>query len=393
MAIKGFLLQGFTAQTHLAAVKRVLACPDLDKAILSIAFVNKAGVDLLATELAGLGAKVDVYAGIRNDITSRQGLRALMDHGANVHYVDTGARHVLFHPKIYFASSSAAARMIVGSANLTPGGLNNNIEASVTLDLDMTNGDDSAIAGSISGEFSKLVSEYPEHVVRLTKADELDALHAEGRLVDEASSFPPRTVTSGSGGKTEGLTRIKLKVSPLARSVKRADLPKPPAPPATTTAAPPAPTASTASTGSELELVWESKPLTERDLTIPSGATTHATGSINLDKGLLEEDIDHRHFFRDEVFPALSWSPKSATVEEAYARFGLIVKGVDHGEFELRIGHTTSTTSAAYKQRNAMTRLSWGEMKTHVARPDLIGRTMSLYRNAKDPSRFVIEID
>lgn len=42
MAIKGFLLQGFTAQTHLAAVKRVLACPDLDKAILSIAFVNKA---------------------------------------------------------------------------------------------------------------------------------------------------------------------------------------------------------------------------------------------------------------------------------------------------------------------------------------------------------------
>ena len=391
MAIKDFLLQGFTAQTHLAAVKRVLACPDLDKAILSIAFVNKAGVDLLATELASLGPKVVVYAGIRNDITSRQGLRSLLDHGANVHYVDTGARHVIFHPKIYFASSVTTARIIVGSANLTPGGLHNNIEASVTLDLDMTNVDDSAIAASINGEFSKLVTDYPEHVVRLNKPDELDALHDEGRLVDEASSFPPRTVTSGAGGKTEGLTRIKLKVAPLARSVKRSDLPKPPTPPATTTAAPP--TASTASTGAELELVWESKPLTERDLTIPSGATTHATGSINLDKGLLEEGIDHRHFFRDEVFPALSWNPKSATVEEAYARFGLIVKGVDHGEFELRIGHTTSTTSAAYQQRNAMTRLSWGEMKPHVARPDIIGRTMSLYRNAKDPSRFVIEID
>lgn len=393
MAIKGFLLQGFTAQTHLAAVKRVLSCPNLDKAILSIAFVNKAGVDLLAAELTALGSKVDIYAGIRNDITSRQGLRALLDHGANVHYVDTGARHVIFHPKIYFAGGPLEARMIVGSANLTPGGLNNNIEASVTLDLDMSNGDDSAIAVRVDREFSKLVMEYPEHIVRLNKADELDALHDEGRLVDEASSFPPRTVTSGSGGKTEGLSRIKLKVSPLARSVKRANLPKPPTPHATTTVTPPAPTASTASTGAELELVWESKPLTERDLTIPSGVTTHATGSINLDKGLLEEDIDHRHFFRDEVFPALSWSPKSTTVEEAYARFGLIVKGVDHGEFELRIGHTTSTTSTAYKQRNAMTRLSWGEMKPHVARPDLIGRTMSLYRNAKDPSRFVIEID
>lgn len=393
MAIKGFLLQGFTAQTHLAAVKRVLACPDLNRAILSVAFVNRAGVDLISTELAALGAKVDIYAGIRNDITSRQGLRALLDHGANVHYVDTGARHVIFHPKIYFASSPTTALMIVGSANLTPGGLNNNIEASVTLDLDMTNADDAAIAASIDGEFSKLITDYPAHVVRLNNADELDALHEEGRLVDEASSFPPRTVTSGSGGKTEALTRIKLKVAPLARSVKRSDLPKPPTTPAATTGTPTTPIASTASTGAELELVWESKPLTERDLTIPSGATTHATGSINLDKGLLEDGIDHRHFFRDEVFPALSWTPKSATVEEAYARFGLIVKGVDHGEFKLRIGHTTSTTSAAYKQRNAMTRLSWGEMKTHVARPDLIGRTMSLYRNAKDPSRFVIEID
>ncbi len=393
MAIKGFLLQGFTAETHLAAVKRVLDCPDLNRAILSIAFVNKAGADLLAAEFAKLGSKVDIFAGIRNDITSRQGLRALMDHGANVHYVDTGARHVVFHPKIYFASGTDTARMVIGSANLTPGGLNNNIEASVTLDLDFMNSNDSAIASSVDVEFLKLVADYPAHVVLLNSVDQLDALHEEGRLVDEASSFPPRTVSSGSGTKTDGLPRIKLRVAPLARSVKRSDLPKPPTIPAPATGTSASPSASTASTGAELELVWESKPLTERDLTIPSGATTHATGSINLDKGLLEEKIDHRHFFRDEVFPALAWTPKSATVEEAYARFGLIVKGVDHGEFELRIGHTTSTTSAAYMQRNAMTRMSWGEMKPHIASPDFIGRTMSLYRNAKDPSRFVIEID
>lgn len=392
MAIKGFLLQGFTAQTHLAAVKRVLACPDLDKAILSIAFVNKAGVDLLATELAGLGSKVDVYAGIRNDITSRQGLRALLDHGANVHYVDTGARHVIFHPKIYFASSPSAARMIVGSANLTPGGLNNNIEASVTLDLDLKNGDDSSISASITKEFAKLTTDYPSHVVRVTNASDLDTLHADGRLVDEASSFPPRTVTSGSGTKTDGLTRIKLMVSPLTRSVKRSDLPTPPKmKPAASTKTPPA--SSTAPTGAPLELVWESKPLAERDLNVPTGTTTNKTGSINLDKGLLDSSIDHRHYFRDEVFPALSWSSRSATVDEASARFGLIVKGVAYGEFELSIRHTTSTTSKAYKQRNAMTRLSWGEMKPYVARPDLIGRTMSLYRNVTDPSRFVIEID
>lgn len=41
--------------------------------------------------------------------------------------------------------------------------------------------------------------------------------------------------------------------------------------------------------GVEFELVWESKALTRRDLTIPTAANTHATGSFNLDKGLLED--------------------------------------------------------------------------------------------------------
>jgi len=394
MGTKKFLLQGFTPETHLAAVKHALDCPGLKKAILSVAFLNKAGVDLLSSELSLLGSKVDVFAGIRNDITSREGLRALMAHDANVHYVDTGSRHVIFHPKIYFAQGDLEARMVLGSANLTPGGLNNNIEASITLDLDLADGNDASIAKSVDDEFSKLVSQYPAHVVRLTDPDELDELHAQGRLIDEASSFPPRTLASGAGGKMDVLARIKLRVAPLTRTVKRSVLPKPPVPavptaPGSIAVAPPP----AAATGAELELVWESKALTERDLTIPSGATTHATGSINLDKGLLDDDIDHRHYFRDEVFPALTWNPKSATVEEAWARFGLIVKGVEHGEFDLRIGHTTSTTSTAYKQRNAMTRLSWGPMKSFVAQSDLIGRTMSLYRNAKDPTTFVIEID
>ena len=69
------------------------------------------------------------------------------------------------------------------------------------------------------------------------------------------------------------------------------------------------------------------------------------------------------------------------------------MKGIEHGEFKLRIGHTTSTTSKAYLQRNAMTRLSWGPMKEFVARKDLIDRTMSLYRHVSDDSKFVVEID
>ena len=392
MVIQDLLLQGFTSKNHLSAIKRLFDYPDLESVIISVAFLNKAGVDLLSAEISNAGPKIDVYAGIRNDITSRQGLDALMTHGANVHYVDTGARHIIFHPKIYFARAKTEARMVLGSANLTPGGLNNNIEASVTFDLDLSVKSDLDLANTVVSSFADLTKNYPEHVVKVSAAEELDRLQEEGRLLDEASSSPPRTLSRGRAGKSDKLARIVLKVKPIRSKVRRPTKPKAEqAKPAE--AVPTGPTPS-AATGAELILLWESKPLAERDLSIPSGKTTNPTGSINLDKGRLDEEIDHRHYFREEVFKSLLWGKTSReTVDEAFATFGLIVKSVEHGEFMLRIGHTTSTDTPAYLQRNAMTRLSWGPMKKLVARKDLIGRTMSLYGHASDNSRFVIEID
>lgn len=394
MGTQKFLLQGFTSDNHLDALQSLFSLPDIEKVIVSVAFLNKAGVDLLSSALSSVGSKTDVFAGIRNDITSRQGLHSLMQHGAKVHYVDTGARHVIFHPKIYFARTKKIARMVLGSANLTPGGLNNNIEASVTFELDLDNPDDCEMVDSIEAGFASLTNEYPGHIVLLNVETDLEKLQEEGRLIDEASSSPPRTVRRGSARKTDRLSRIKLKVVPIRGEVKRPKVaqavPQTPVGAATTHAKTPP----IASAGAELMLVWQSKPLVERDLSIPSGANTHATGSINLDKGLLEASIDHRHYFRDEVFSTLNWkTSKAPAVDEAFANFGLIVKGIEHGEFKLRIGHTTSTTSQAYLQRNAMTRLSWGPMKEFVSRKDLIDRTMSLYRHVGDDSRFVIEID
>lgn len=102
--------------------------------------------------------------------------------------------------------------------------------------------------------------------------------------------------------------------------------------------------------------------------------------------------MDHRHYFRSEVFSELEWNPRSHTVDEAHASFRLIVRGVDRGTFRLPIRHTTSTTSKAYRQRNAMTRLSWGDAREFVAKRSLIGRTMELHRESADPDLFAIII-
>lgn len=397
MPKKTFIFQGITPKTHTKAIQELFKVPNIQQVILSVAFVSESGVQVIKNELKKYATHVTVFAGIRNDITSYQGLALLYNIGGRLHIVDTGSRTVLFHPKLYLVRGVASARIVIGSANLTLGGLNNNIEAGVLLDFDLTDPEDKSVIEEIEAQLAALPSEYPEHVLRINAVSELDALLFSGRLVDEMAISPPHPTTSVKGtlSGSDTITRIKLKVTPLHRAFsKTSSVPKPrKAPSAMVVPGKSVSKPVLATTGVDVELVWESKPLTRRDLTIPTAKGTHATGSINLDKGLLPESVDHRHYFRNDVFLHLDWRSRSSTVDEAFAKFHFVLKGISYGEFDLAVYHTNSTTSTAYKQRNAMTRLSWGPMRQYVARPNLIGRTLAIYRDNVDPTRFILEID
>ena len=376
------ILQGFTTETHLNALQLLLGQPGIQRAILSVAYLNRGGVDLIADLLTALNGQVRVFAGIRNGVTSKQGLARLLECGVEVFAVDTGARSVLFHPKLYFSRAAAAARLLIGSANLTVGGLNNNIEAGVVIDLNLTAPTDNAFRNDVEARFDGLAREYPQNMIAVFDAAQIDTLHDEGRLEDEQAR-PTSGQTAATTPPPQGMVpRIRLAVPTLRR----------PLIPAQTAVAPaqlrPRPIATA------WQPIWESKPLTERDLTIPTGATTHATGSINLDKGLLPPSTDHRHYFRETVFNALTWLPGNwPEVEEANTRFQLVVQGVNHGEFDLTIAHSMSTTNTSYQQRNAMTRLRWGQVRQYVAYKRLLGCSLTLSRDTADPTRFLIEID
>lgn len=402
MACKEFILQGFTARTHADAIREIFNVENIERVILSVAFVSESGVQQLEARLAPCVAQTTVFAGIRNDITSLQGLSALLPLVRDLYVVDTGSRQILFHPKLYMVRGTDHARMVIGSANLTLGGLNNNIEASVLLDFDLSDANDKAAVTAIEAELDKMAADFSANVIRIAVSAELDALLAAGRVVDETVAAPPRlSGAAGSRGNHDRIPRIKLKVIPLRHAFNKAKAaikPKPTKPPKPGAAASakqtPIAISVHAAVGVQYELVWESKPLSLRDLNIPDGANTNKTGSMSLDKGLLPVDVDHRHYFREDIFNELDWVVTNArTTEEAYAKFHLIIKGVSYGEFDLRIGHTIGTDSKAYKQNNAMTRLSWGPVKTFVGNPDLKDRMLSLYRDTADPTRFVLEID
>ncbi len=137
MAKKNFILQGFTPKTHARAVRELFDVPDIKRVILSVAFVSESGVQQIEAALRAHAAYVTVFAGVRNDITSHQGLTLLHGIGVKLYTVDTGSRMVIFHPKLYLVRGKTRARFVVGSANLTLGGLNNNIEAGMLLDFNL----------------------------------------------------------------------------------------------------------------------------------------------------------------------------------------------------------------------------------------------------------------
>ena len=86
--------------------------------------------------------------------------------------------------------------------------------------------------------------------------------------------------------------------------------------------------------------------------------------------------------------------PNRRHLERAQARFRLVIRDVDYGIFTLRLSHNSRTDTRAYEQRNSMTQLHWGqEALPSIAREDLLGRIMFLYRDEGQADSFILEID
>jgi HKD family nuclease len=387
-----FILQGLTPQNHISAFADLMKVDDIQRILVGVAFVNSGGVGLLADHVRPHAAKTTVYAGIRNGITSAQAMKALLDLGVDLRAVDTGSPHLVFHPKLYYVRGKRTARLLVGSANLTTGGLNNNIEASVGLELDLSSPEDSKLAKSFEQQLDDLAVRHPSNVSSVPKKTSLEQLLADQRLADERNA-PPRIVSrlSGGAGTLNPIPLIKLLTTKiLSRVAKQKSVTKPP--PALKV---PAPKEAPVSPLSPLyELMWTTTGLTERDLNAPKGKTTNATGSINLDKGAMEKGVPFQTYFHDEVFNHLSWDPADEKgIKRTQAHFRLVVEGVDCGDFPLMVQYDTRKGTKTQLQGNAMTALRWGPAKPYVARPELVGRTLQLFRAADDPTRFLIDID
>ena len=388
---KKFLIQGVTLDSHLKAVKRVLAIPNPDRAIVSVGFMNERGLVALEEVIAPIAKQTTIVAGIRNGITSVQGLRKCLEIGCVTYVVDTGSRDVLFHPKVYLSRNSSEARLVVGSANLTLGGLNSNVEASLYFEIDLSNKDDSLLFADIEAKIDRMIKEFPKNIFKVNSLAVLQELFDSGRLVDESERQSPGIVGTSRRRDLDFVPRMDLEKSsiagfrprPFGKGVgqgRRIQSPR----------------AADSKVQGRPTLVWQSKELKRRHLTIPTGSKTNPTGSMLFGKGATD-GIDQRHYFRDQVFAELDWQFDSQSrtkhFERAKGRFRLVICDIDYGVFTLRLSHNSRTDTKSYQQHNSMTHLHWGEARQLIAQEDLLGRTMYLYNDRMDRGLFVIEID
>ena len=327
------VFQGITPDDHLAALNYLLALPNPTRIILSAAFMTKAGLLHLSESLSRVAATTDVFVGIRNGVTTAQGLRLSVELGCSTYVIDTGSRSVLYHPKVFLSYNNEEARLVIGSANLTVGGLINNIEASLLQNISLTEESQVSPISDIQSIFDRLVSEYEDHVIPIHGIHDIRLLYDAGRVNDEMSEPEPVPANSPINRDLDRLDRIRLKTRQyrtqqrkITRSSEDLEL------------------LGSVGTQSRSKLVWQSNPLSRRHLNLPSGSNTNPTGSMFFSKGTMDE-IDQRHYFRDDVFSELSWEQDfiHPHYERAVANFRIVIRNVDCGTFMLQVSHNTRT--------------------------------------------------
>ena len=119
----------------------------------AIAFVKRSGTRHIEQSLAEFAQShdVEIIAGIDHRGTSYEGLSSLLQavspRGRVIIFHNPTFR--TFHPKVYLFKSQIAADLVVGSGNLTEGGLFANYEAGIRLRLDLANPPEAAILEGI----------------------------------------------------------------------------------------------------------------------------------------------------------------------------------------------------------------------------------------------------
>lgn len=183
----------------------------------AVAYAKMSGIDHLHTQLEGFAtraSRVTVTVGIDQHGTSYEALAWLLDklgsHGHEL-YVrynprsSAGVPSPTFHPKVWLFDDGSDARALIGSGNLTKGGLFTNYEVGVVRDLSRSDPSDRAELDDIIDYLDECCDDSRGDVNELTQTL-LDDLVSANLVLSESeirkatrTAARSRVVSSGRG--------------------------------------------------------------------------------------------------------------------------------------------------------------------------------------------------
>lgn len=397
MAVR-FISQPFEGGTDLRDFLHALASDQGVRTVrVVVAWAKRSGLIRAADDLRAIrdhGGAVLAIVGVSEGGATEQGLRALIELTDEAHVFHDFGR--TFHPKVYLGEAGDHAMLLVGSHNLTAGGLAWNYEAGLLASLDLHADDDRQLRDDVVTYFERLRSD--TDVCKRLDLASLEAMLADGSLIiqDESAqsrrtSMPERDapedtdsaeITEGqSAPKVFGKSRIKKRQAPAgpARRPHKA----PPRRPAPISGAVP---------GSRgimtISKRWF-KLLESSDAQHPPGARTNPTGNLRLSQERFS--IDHTTYFRRIFFGGLDWAPsvRIPGMEELWLPFQTVVAGDYLGDLMLRISHWPKRIEG---QGNVPTVLHWGDLGARMRAINYVGQYVTIERDDNDAFGLTIAI-
>ena len=360
------------------------------------------------------GGSLRVVVGIDEGGATRPGLLGVLGM-ADEAYVFKDSRGGTFHPKVYLGEGEQKAELLVGSTNLTPGGLFVNVEASTFTVFELPAEDKHPALRDARVFIAGLIDD-GEACTRLTQATVEDlcanksyriALNERSRSRTHARSrgADPADIDETADGAGDDETgplfspsrRRRTRIPPLTQADRdelaalelddpqepgQAPASRPPKgglPPSAP--APPVPSRPFTSPGApSVTDVW-TKKMNHSDAQQVSKEKSKITGLVRLTKA--GHDINHltwfrRTFFRDPVV----WKPTvdrgKKPIELADVQFDVRIEGADYGTFVLKVDYGPHRES---KQGNVPTLIHWGrELGAMLRAHDHSGQMLTLER-------------
>lgn len=388
-----FVAQPFEDGTDLRDFLHAVAeTSELRTLRIIVAWAKRSGLRRAASDLKKIrdrGGKILAIVGVSEGGATQQGLDALIAQTDEAHVFHDAGR--TFHPKVYLADGDTDALLLVGSNNLTAGGLAWNYEAAIWCDLDLSVDADRQVRDDVLIYFERLRADAATCLT--LDSPTLEKMLADDSLIiqNEDSTKRPSTKAaevdapedidssesaedSGTGGTAaehvfgrSAIPKRKLPALPES-SPRKAPAPKPA--PATGAVAGEPPLL-------DVTRRWFKRMKRSDAQQTPAG--TNPTGVLRLSQE--EFAIDWTKYFHEVFFGSLEWTPnaRNADMLETWVSMQVVVAGDYLGAITLRVSHWPKRVEG---QGNVPTVLHWGDLSARMRQNNYQGMFVTLERGS-----------